>query len=36
MREMHTICRKIPQNDDTKHLVGTTEAAPEYYRYWEE
>lgn len=26
----------IPYNDDTKHLVGTTEEAPEYYRYWEE
>ena len=25
----------IPHNDDTKHLVGTTEKAPEYYRYWE-
>ena len=27
--------RCIPYNDDTKHLVGTTEEAPEYYRYWE-
>lgn len=26
----------IPYNNDTKHLVGTTEEAPEYYRYWEE
>lgn len=26
----------IPYNDDTKHLVGTTEESPEYYRYWEE
>lgn len=26
----------IPYNDDTKHLVGTTEDAPEYYRYWED
>lgn len=25
----------IPYNDDTKHLVGTTEEAPEFYRYWE-
>ena len=25
----------IPYNDDTKHLVGTTEEAPKYYRYWE-
>ena len=23
----------VPYNDDTKHLVGTTEEAPEYYRY---
>ena len=30
----YTYC--IPYNDDTKHLVGTTEEAPEYYRYWEE
>ena len=26
----------IPYNDDTKYLVGTTEEAPEYYRYWED
>ena len=26
----------IPYNDETKYLVGTTEEAPEYYRYWEE
>ena len=26
----------IPYNDDTKHLLGTKEEAPEYYRYWEE
>ena len=26
----------IPYNNDTKHLVGTMEEAPEYYRYWEE
>ena len=25
----------IPYNNDTKHLIGTTEEAPEYYRYWE-
>lgn len=24
----------IPYNDDTKHLVGTADEAPEYYRYW--
>ena len=23
----------IPNNDDTKHLVGTTDEAPEFYRY---
>ena len=28
--------RCIPYNNDTKHLVGTTEEAPEYYRYWED
>ena len=27
--------RMIPYNEDTKHLVGTTEEAPEYYKYWE-
>ena len=26
----------IPYNDDTKHLVGTNEEAPEYYRYLED
>ena len=26
----------IPYNDDTKHLVGTDDEAPEFYRYWEE
>ena len=26
----------IPCNDDTKHLVGTKDEAPEYYRYWED
>ena len=25
----------IPYNDDTKHLVGTSEEAPEFYRYWD-
>lgn len=28
--------RCIPYNDDTKHLLGTTDEAPEYYRYWED
>lgn len=26
----------IPYNEDTKHLVGTSNEAPEYYRYWED
>lgn len=26
----------IPYNKETKHLVGTTEEAPEYYIYWED
>ena len=30
----YSIC--IPYNDETKHLIGTTEEAPEYYRYWED
>ena len=30
----YTYC--IPYNDDTKHIVGTTDEAPEYYRYWED
>ena len=25
----------IPYNDDTKHLVGTKDEAPDFYRYWE-
>lgn len=25
----------IPYNEETKHLVGTNEEAPEHYRYWE-
>ena len=28
--------RCIPYNEETKHLVGTTDEAPEYYRYWED
>lgn len=27
--------RCIPYNEETKHLVGTTDEAPEYYKYWE-
>ena len=26
----------IPYNEETKHLLGTAEEAPEYYRYWED
>ena len=26
----------VPYNDDTKHLVGTKDEAPEFYRYWED
>lgn len=26
----------IPYNEDTKHLAGTSDEAPEYYRYWED
>ena len=26
----------IPYNDETKHLVGTTEEAPDFYKYWED
>lgn len=27
--------RCIPYNEETKHLVGTNDEAPEFYRYWE-
>ena len=30
---MHKMC--IPYNDDTKHLIGTTNDCPEYYKWWE-
>ena len=26
----------IPYNDNTKHLVGTRDEAPEFYKYWED
>ncbi len=26
----------IPYNDETKHLLGTTEDCPEYYKWWED
>ena len=25
----------IPYNDETKHLLGTTDDCPEYYKWWE-
>ena len=31
---LYTMC--IPYNDDTKHLIGTKNEAPEYYKYWED
>lgn len=33
---MEDIAMVIPYNDDTKHLVGTSDEAPEFYRYWED
>ena len=29
-------CAVLPYNDDTKHLIGTTKEAPDFYRYWED
>lgn len=26
----------IPYNNDTKHLIGTTDEAPDFYKYWED
>ena len=26
----------IPYNDETKHIVGTTDEAPEFYKHWED
>ena len=26
----------IPYDDDTEHLVGTTEGAPNFYKYWDD
>ena len=31
-----TVFECVPYNDDTKHLIGTTDDAPEYYKYWED
>ena len=33
---MEDMAMVIPYNDETKHLVGTAEEAPEFYRYWED
>lgn len=30
----YTFC--VPYNEETKHLVGTTDEAPAYYRYWDD
>lgn len=30
------VSRIIPYNDDTKHLAGTSNEAPEFYHYWED
>ena len=32
---MDDIAMVIPYNDDTKYLDGTSDEAPEFYRYWE-
>ena len=32
--DAYAVC--IPYNEDSKHLVGTKDEAPEYYRYWED
>ena len=32
--EVFSVC--IPYNEDTKRLLGTSDEAPEYYRYWED
>ena len=35
MRYNTIAVKVIPYNNDTKHLIGKTDEAPEYYRYWE-
>ena len=32
--DSYYIC--IPYNDDTKHLVGTKDEGPDFYKYWED
>ena len=34
LSDNYTYC--IPYNDDTKHLVGTKDEAPDFYKYWED
>ena len=34
LKTIYTWC--IPYNDDTRHLIGSLNEAPEYYRYWED
>ena len=29
-------CCAIPYNEETKHLVGTSDDCPEYYKWWED
>ena len=36
MSEDYIYDKCIPYNEETKHLVGTTKEAPEFYRYWED
>lgn len=33
---MEDIAMVIPYNEDTKHLEGTSDEAPKYYRHWED
>ena len=34
INDVYTYC--IPYNDETKHLLGTSGEAPDFYRYWED
>ena len=36
MSEDYIYDKCIPYNEETKHLVGTKEEAPKFYRYWED
>lgn len=33
LNDCYTYC--IPYNEETKHLVGTKDEAPDFYKYWE-